>query len=103
MTRRANGNMRCVTHFFEQDHDVPGQGTSLSSKVLNMGMSATENFAPLKKVCQHVCAFHFYAHDMTRQVRNLLYRNVQYHCQTASMLHLAFMMPSGIIPSAWQQ
>lgn len=47
---------------------MAGQGTSLTSKVLNLGMSATENFSPLKKVCQHVCAFHFYAHDMTRQV-----------------------------------
>lgn len=52
-----------------QQQDVPGEGTSLTSKVLNLGMAATEKFAPLKKICQHVCAFHFYAHDMSRQVR----------------------------------
>ncbi|EIE23376.1 DUF1264-domain-containing protein [Coccomyxa subellipsoidea C-169] len=51
-----------------KDNDVPGETPSLTSKVLNLGMAVTEKFAPLKKVCQHVCAFHFYAHDMSRQV-----------------------------------
>lgn len=62
--------------FAVQDNDVPGEKPSLTSKVLNLGMAVTEKFAPLKKVCQHVCAFHFYAHDMSRQVGAipLLYR-----------------------------
>ena len=28
----------------------------------------TQSFAPIKQICTHVCAFHCYAHDTTRQV-----------------------------------
>ena len=42
----------------------------MTQKVLNVGTSLLEQYAPVKKICQHVCAFHFYAHDMSRQVRS---------------------------------
>ncbi|CAL8472325.1 g11868 [Coccomyxa elongata] len=67
-SKAPSSHEQLASNLPKEDHDVPGQGTSITSKLLNMGMSATENFAPLKKVCQHVCAFHFYAHDMSRQV-----------------------------------
>lgn len=34
-----------------------------------MGMSMAGKFAPVNRIHEHLCAFHFYAHDMTRQVR----------------------------------
>lgn len=36
----------------------PGQDLSLSSKALNLGAGLLQNFAPLKAIHQHVCAFH---------------------------------------------
>lgn len=47
---------------------APGQPTSIGQKVLNTATSALQSFKPLNKICQHVCAFHCYAHDTTRQV-----------------------------------
>ncbi len=47
---------------------VPGKDPGITSKILEMGTSLLQKFAPTKKISQHVCAFHFYAHDMTRQV-----------------------------------
>ena len=47
---------------------VPGKDPGIKSRVLEMGTSLLQKFAPTKKISQHVCAFHFYAHDMTRQV-----------------------------------
>lgn len=49
---------------------TPGEPLSLGQKVLNTGTSALQSFGPLSNVCQHVCAFHCYAHDTTRQVRS---------------------------------
>ena len=50
---------------------VPGKATGLKSTLLEAGTSLLQKFAPTKKISQHVCAFHFYAHDMTRQVGEL--------------------------------
>jgi len=47
---------------------APGEPLSLGQKVLNTATSVLQGFKPLNKVCQHVCAFHCYAHDTTRQV-----------------------------------
>lgn len=47
---------------------VPGKDPGIKSRVLEMGTSLLQKFAPTKKISQHVCAFHCYAHDMTRQV-----------------------------------
>ncbi|CAK0787767.1 hypothetical protein CVIRNUC_010989 [Coccomyxa viridis] len=51
-----------------QQKSVPGQDTSTLQKVLNVGTSALQSYKPVKQICQHVCAFHFYAQDMSRQV-----------------------------------
>jgi hypothetical protein len=50
---------------------IPGKPTSVGQKLLNVGTSVLENFSPVNKICQHVCAFHFYANDMTRQADQL--------------------------------
>ncbi len=47
---------------------VPGKGAGIKSMILEAGTSLMQKFAPTKKISQHVCAFHFYVHDMTRQV-----------------------------------
>eukprot|EP00775_Hariotina_reticulata_P005866 gene5866-6107_t len=49
---------------------TPGDNISLQQQLLNTATSTLQNFKPLKKLCQHVCAFHCYAHDTTRQVRS---------------------------------
>lgn len=47
---------------------MPGDPTTLVEK-LTLGASSTlETFKPLKRICEHVCAFHLYAHDLSRQV-----------------------------------
>eukprot|EP00882_Tetradesmus_deserticola_P021997 GHRQ01023866.1.p1 GENE.GHRQ01023866.1~~GHRQ01023866.1.p1 ORF type:complete len:102 (-),score=22.65 GHRQ01023866.1:657-962(-) len=47
---------------------APGEPVSLQQKLINTATSALQSFPPLNKICQHVCAFHCYAHDTTRQV-----------------------------------
>jgi hypothetical protein len=37
-------------------------------QMINMSSSLTGNFGPINKICQHFCAVHPYAHDITRQV-----------------------------------
>ncbi|GBF89453.1 hypothetical protein Rsub_02025 [Raphidocelis subcapitata] len=48
---------------------APGGGKTLLSRALDAGAAALQSFHPINKICQHVCAFHAYAHDGTRQVR----------------------------------
>ncbi|KAI8366724.1 uncharacterized protein BYT42DRAFT_595839 [Radiomyces spectabilis] len=48
--------------------DAPGEPVTLKSKILGTVASASQSYAPLKSICQTVCGFHIYAHDMTRQV-----------------------------------
>jgi hypothetical protein len=36
---------------------------------MGMGMSMAGRFAPVRQIHEHLCAFHGYSHDMTRQVR----------------------------------
>lgn len=47
---------------------APGDPLSVKSNVLNAVAGGTQNFGPIKHICEHVCGFHGYAHDMTRQV-----------------------------------
>jgi hypothetical protein len=47
---------------------APGDPLSVKSNVLNAASAGTQNFGPIKHICEHVCGFHGYAHDMTRQV-----------------------------------
>lgn len=48
--------------------DVPGSELSLKDKVVLGGSRLLETRHPLNNVCEHVCAFHMYAHDMARVV-----------------------------------
>jgi Protein of unknown function (DUF1264) len=48
--------------------EIPGAPVALDTKVLDIGRNLLENFTPLKQIHEHVCGFHMYAHDMTRQV-----------------------------------
>lgn len=51
------------------DHgDVPGNPPTITQKAVLSASSVLETFKPLSKICEHVCAFHLYAHDDTRQV-----------------------------------
>jgi hypothetical protein len=47
---------------------APGEPVSLQQKLINTATSALQSFHPIGKICQHVCAFHCYAHDTNRQV-----------------------------------
>lgn len=47
---------------------VPGEPTHKTTALLEKGTAAVQSFGPVNKIHQHLCAFHFYAHDMTRQV-----------------------------------
>lgn len=49
-------------------HPVPGDSTKTATSVLETATAAIQNFAPLNTIHQHLCAFHFYSNDMTRQV-----------------------------------
>ncbi|KAK1429004.1 hypothetical protein QVD17_11203 [Tagetes erecta] len=48
--------------------DVPGEKTKISTSIVDTASSTIQTFAPTKKIHQHLCVFHFYADDMTRQV-----------------------------------
>ncbi|KAL4320530.1 hypothetical protein AHAS_Ahas14G0019700 [Arachis hypogaea] len=47
---------------------VPGEPTGSGTSLLETATAAIQAFAPVNKIHQHLCAFHFYSHDMTRQV-----------------------------------
>ncbi|XP_074562995.1 oil body-associated protein 1A-like [Curcuma longa] len=48
--------------------DVPGETTETGTAVLETATAAIQSFHPINKIHQHLCAFHFYGDDMTRQV-----------------------------------
>jgi len=48
--------------------DVPGKPTETGTALLETATSTIQGFAPLSQIHQHLCAFHFYADDMGRQV-----------------------------------
>ncbi|KAH8517761.1 hypothetical protein H0E87_005615 [Populus deltoides] len=48
--------------------EVPGEPTTTGTTLLETVAAAIQGFGPVNKIHQHLCAFHFYAHDMTRQV-----------------------------------
>jgi len=47
---------------------APGDPLSTKSKVIDTASGVTQYFELLRRICEHVCGFHLYAHDMTRQV-----------------------------------
>ncbi|KAK9072492.1 hypothetical protein SSX86_008926 [Deinandra increscens subsp. villosa] len=48
--------------------EVPGEKTKIGTSLVDTAASAIQSFGPTKQIHQHLCAFHFYADDMTRQV-----------------------------------
>ncbi|CAI5976028.1 unnamed protein product [Closterium sp. NIES-65] len=48
--------------------DVPGGAKSVTTRVMETGASAVQQFGPIRQIGQHLCAFHYYANDMSRQV-----------------------------------
>ncbi|KAK8493017.1 hypothetical protein V6N13_060511 [Hibiscus sabdariffa] len=47
---------------------VPGEPTQTTTSLVETATGAIQGFRPVKQIHQHLCAFHFYGHDMTRQV-----------------------------------
>lgn len=47
---------------------VPGEPTHTGTAFLETVTGAVQGFAPINKIHQHLCAFHFYGFDMGRQV-----------------------------------
>ncbi|OIV98472.1 hypothetical protein TanjilG_16799 [Lupinus angustifolius] len=60
MSTNNNNNNVC--------HEVAGEPTKTTFSLLETASAAIQNFAPVNKIHQHLCAFHFYSDDMTRQV-----------------------------------
>jgi hypothetical protein len=50
------------------DVEVPGKPTETGTALLETATGTIQGFAPVNQIHQHLCAFHFYADDMTRQV-----------------------------------
>uniref|UniRef100_A0A5B7BZE9 Oil body-associated protein 1A n=1 Tax=Davidia involucrata TaxID=16924 RepID=A0A5B7BZE9_DAVIN len=48
--------------------EVPGEPTHTTTALLETATATIQGFGPVNKIHQHLCAFHFYGHDMTRQV-----------------------------------
>ncbi|CAI9118724.1 OLC1v1020328C1 [Oldenlandia corymbosa var. corymbosa] len=48
--------------------EIPGEPTHTGTAVLETATATIQGFGPVNKIHQHLCAFHFYADDMTRQV-----------------------------------
>ncbi|KAG9447445.1 hypothetical protein H6P81_013573 [Aristolochia fimbriata] len=47
---------------------VPGEPVQTGLAMLETATGAIQSFVPVKSIHQHLCAFHFYGDDMTRQV-----------------------------------
>ncbi|KAL7251078.1 hypothetical protein ACSBR1_012997 [Camellia fascicularis] len=48
--------------------EIPGEPTQTGTSLLEKATAAIQGFGPVNKIHQHLCAFHFYSHDMSRQV-----------------------------------
>ncbi|XP_010557034.1 PREDICTED: oil body-associated protein 1A [Tarenaya hassleriana] len=48
--------------------EIPGEPTKITTSMVDTAAATIQSFAPINQIHQHLCAFHFYAHDMTRQV-----------------------------------
>ncbi|EEF43767.1 conserved hypothetical protein [Ricinus communis] len=53
-----------------QHPEVPGEPTPTRVNILESATATVQPFGPVKKIHQHLCAFHFYGDDMTRQVES---------------------------------
>ncbi|RDY11843.1 Oil body-associated protein 1B [Mucuna pruriens] len=52
----------------EAEVAVDGQPITTGTSLCDTATAAIQNFAPINKIHQHLCAFHFYSDDMSRQV-----------------------------------
>ncbi|KAJ3671010.1 hypothetical protein LUZ60_008436 [Juncus effusus] len=50
------------------DPKLPGQPTTVASKMLDKGAAMLQSLKPVKQMKQHVCTFALYGHDLTRQI-----------------------------------
>ncbi|XP_017222200.1 oil body-associated protein 1B [Daucus carota subsp. sativus] len=48
--------------------EIPGEKTKTGTALVETATAAIQGFGPINKIHQHLCAFHFYGHDMSRQV-----------------------------------
>ena len=64
----TNGQISAHAQQASSIEDIPGQPQALQGKVLEAAEGAIQQFSPFSRIHQHVCGFHFYAHDITRQV-----------------------------------
>ncbi|CAF1430048.1 unnamed protein product [Adineta ricciae] len=55
-------------HDHHHHQHTPGSKMTLKGHVLDMGARMAGHFAPVNTIHQHVCGFHFYSGDMTRQL-----------------------------------
>ncbi|PON36209.1 hypothetical protein PanWU01x14_330100 [Parasponia andersonii] len=51
-----------------QHPNVAGEPTQTGTALLETATAAIQGFGPINQIHQHLCAFHFYGDDMTRQV-----------------------------------
>ncbi|ONH89661.1 hypothetical protein PRUPE_8G007500 [Prunus persica] len=47
---------------------VPGKPTKTGMAILETATATVQSFSPINSIHQHLCAFHLYSHDMTRQL-----------------------------------
>uniref|UniRef100_A0A7N0T9I5 Oil body-associated protein 1A n=1 Tax=Kalanchoe fedtschenkoi TaxID=63787 RepID=A0A7N0T9I5_KALFE len=57
-----------ATHAASASREVPGEPTKMSTSLVDTASAAIQGFGPINRIHQHLCAFHFYGDDMTRQV-----------------------------------
>ncbi|KAI5080926.1 hypothetical protein GOP47_0004109 [Adiantum capillus-veneris] len=53
---------------FFQSRDIPGEPIKTRTAAIEKSAEILQSFKPISKVHAHLCAFHFYAYDMRRQV-----------------------------------
>ena len=58
----------CVVLQASRIEDIPGRPQTVEGKVMETAEGTIQRFDPFSRIHQHVCGFHFYAHDITRQV-----------------------------------
>ncbi len=47
---------------------LPGEPTQTSTMLVEKAAAVMQSFKPINRIHCHLCAFHFYAYDMSRQV-----------------------------------
>ncbi|KAB2014410.1 hypothetical protein ES319_D09G223200v1 [Gossypium barbadense] len=62
-------NQLLSNHKLMSNHaQVPGEPTETTTSLVETATGAIQGFRPIKQIHEHLCAFHFYGYDMTRQV-----------------------------------